>query len=141
MREIQNKTKLETDYLIVGCGAVGMAFADVVLSETKASLVMVDKLHKPGGHWNQAYSFVKLHQPSAFYGVSSVDLGKEGIDKVGVNKGLQNLSSGDEIRNYYNDVMQGQFLPGGRVNIFLYAITTGTTVFPPFLPDNLLKYE
>ena len=62
---------LETDYLIIGCGAVGMAFADVILSETDASIIMVDKLHKPGGHWNHAYSFVKLHQPSAFYGVSS----------------------------------------------------------------------
>ena len=29
----------------------------------------------PGGHWNDAYSFVNLHQPSAFYGVNSLPLG------------------------------------------------------------------
>lgn len=40
---------LETDYLIVGSGAVGMAFADTLLTETDASIIIVDKLHKPGG--------------------------------------------------------------------------------------------
>lgn len=118
MGEAQNKTILETDYLIVGCGAVGMAFADVILSETDANLIIVDKFHKPGGHWNLAYSFVKLHQPSAYYGVSSKNLGKDGTDKVGVNQGLKYLSSGAEISAYYDDVMQRQFLPSGRVKYF-----------------------
>lgn len=118
MRETQNETILETDYLIVGCGAVGMAFADVILSETDANLMIVDKFHKPGGHWNLAYSFVKLHQPSAYYGVSSKDLGEDGIDKVGVNQGLRYLSSGAEISAYYDDVMQRQFLPSGRVKYY-----------------------
>ncbi|MBC8769272.1 NAD(P)/FAD-dependent oxidoreductase [Arenibacter sp. BSSL-BM3] len=118
MRETQNVTKLETDYLIVGSGAVGMAFADVILSETDANMIIVDKFHKPGGHWNLAYSFVKLHQPSAYYGVSSEDLGKDDTDKVGVNKGLRHLSSGAEISAYYDDVMQRKFLPSGRVKYF-----------------------
>ncbi|MEO0831869.1 MAG: NAD(P)-binding protein, partial [Pseudomonadota bacterium] len=43
---------LETDYLIVGSGAVGMAFADILLTETDASMVIVDQYQKPGGHWN-----------------------------------------------------------------------------------------
>ncbi len=25
----------------------------------------------PGGHWTRAYPFVRLHQPSAYYGVNS----------------------------------------------------------------------
>lgn len=58
--------QLETDYLIIGSGAVGMAFADVLLTETNANIIIVDKHHKPGGHWNDAYSFITLHQPSSF---------------------------------------------------------------------------
>lgn len=59
--------KLEADYLVVGTGAVGMAFADTMLTENKdATIIMVDRHHMPGGHWNDAYSFVNLHQPSAF---------------------------------------------------------------------------
>ena len=58
-------TELETDYLIVGSGAMGMAFADtgilLALSETKADMVIVDRHAKPGGHWNVAYPFVRLH--------------------------------------------------------------------------------
>ena len=67
-------TKISSDYLIVGTGAVGMAFADVLLSETDATITMVDRYPAPGGHWNVAYPFVTLHQPSAFYGVSSKEL-------------------------------------------------------------------
>ena len=48
-------TELETDYLIVGSGAMGMAFADTLLVETKADMVIVDRHAKPGGHWNVSY--------------------------------------------------------------------------------------
>ena len=33
--------QLETDYLIIGSGAVGMAFADVLLAETDANIIIV----------------------------------------------------------------------------------------------------
>ena len=108
----------ETDYLIVGSGAVGMAFADVLLTETDANIIIVDKYHKPGGHWNVAYPFVTLHQPSAFYGVSSRELSKGHIDQVGLNKGLNELASGAEVSAYFDDVMREQFLPSGRVTYF-----------------------
>ena len=65
----------ETDYLIVGAGAVGLAFADTLLAETDAHLTIVDREVAPGGHWNHAYPFVALHQPSIIYGVNSVALG------------------------------------------------------------------
>ena len=47
-------TPLEADYLVVGAGAAGMAFADTLLAETDARIVMVDRQHRPGGHWNAA---------------------------------------------------------------------------------------
>ena len=84
---------LETDYLVVGSGAVGMAFADVLLDETDADIIIVDRFDKPGGHWNVAYPFVSLHQPAAFYGVSSRELNSGRIDAVGLNKGLGELAS------------------------------------------------
>lgn len=108
----------ETDYLIVGSGAVGMAFADILLTETDANIVIVDRFYKPGGHWNVAYPFVTLHQPSAFYGVSSRELSKGCIDQIGLNKGLNELASGAEVSAYYDDVMREQFLPTGRVKYF-----------------------
>ncbi|MEM8753358.1 MAG: NAD(P)/FAD-dependent oxidoreductase, partial [Pseudomonadota bacterium] len=109
---------IETDYLIVGCGAVGMAFADVVLSETEADIVIVDRHHMPGGHWNDAYSFVTLHQPSAFYGVSSMELSSGRKDEVGLNKGLHELASGAEVSAYFDKAMRQRFLPSGRVRYF-----------------------
>ncbi len=125
----ESSIHLETDYLIVGAGAVGMAFADVILSETNSSMILVDRLHKPGGHWNLAYPFVKLHQPSAFYGVSSTELGKDEFDKVGLNKDLRHLATGDEILAYYDDIMQSKFLPSGRVKYFPNCNYTGNNRF------------
>ena len=109
---------LKTDYLIIGSGAVGMAFADTIFTETNANIIIIDKHHKPGGHWNFAYPFVKLHQPSAFYGVNSIELGKEQKDTLGLNKGLNDLATGAEICAYFNNIMQHKFLPSGRVQYF-----------------------
>ncbi len=109
---------IETDYLIVGSGAVGMAFADTLLSETDADIVIVDRHAKPGGHWNLAYPFVTLHQPSAYYGVSSLELSKSRKDTVGWNQGLDDLASGAEVSAYFDEVMRHRFLPSGRVRYF-----------------------
>jgi NAD(P)-binding Rossmann-like domain len=83
---------LNADYVIVGSGAVAMAFADTLLTDTEASIVMVDRRHKPGGHWNDSYPFVRLHGPSINYGVNSRPLGTGRVDQVGLNKGLHELA-------------------------------------------------
>jgi len=124
-----SKTQLKTDYLIVGSGAVGMAFADIILTETSANVIIIDKHHKPGGHWNVAYPFVSLHQPSAYYGVSSRELSKGIKDEVGLNKGLHDLASGAEVSAYFDDVMRHQFLPTGRVQYFPMCDYQGDGVF------------
>ena len=123
----------EADYLIVGSGAVGMAFADILLTESDASIVIVDKHHKPGGHWNVAYPFVTLHQPSAFYGVSSRELSGGNIDKVGLNKGLNELASGAEVSAYFDNVMREQFIPSGRGNYFPMCDYKGNGLFESML--------
>lgn len=106
----------ETDYLIVGAGAVGLAFADTLLTETADTrITIVDRNGKPGGHWNDAYSFVTLHQPSAFYGVNSLPLGAGEIDQQGSNAGLFELASGAEVSGYFDRVVGRRLLPSGRV--------------------------
>jgi cation diffusion facilitator CzcD-associated flavoprotein CzcO len=58
------------------------------LSESDATIIIIDRYAKPGGHWNVAYPFVQLHQPSAFYGVSSKELSSGRIEQEGLNAGL-----------------------------------------------------
>jgi len=111
-------TDICTDYLIVGGGAVGLAFADTLLAETDAHITIVDRYGKPGGHWNDAYSFVALHQPSSFYGVSSMPLGSGQKDSVGINAGLYELASGPEVSGYFDAVMRQKLLPSRRVAYF-----------------------
>ncbi len=106
---------LEADYLVIGAGAMGMAFTDVLMTETDATVVMVDRHHQPGGHWNDAYPFVRLHQPSTFYGVNSRKLGSDTIDATGWNAGLYELATNSEVCAYFDQVMQQQFLASGRV--------------------------
>ncbi len=110
--------ELETDYLVIGAGAGGMAFTDELLEHTDATVTLVDRRHAPGGHWLDAYPFVRLHQPSAFYGVSSVPLGRDAIDTAGTNAGFYELASADELRAYNERVMHRHFLPTERVRYF-----------------------
>ena len=66
---------LETDYLVVGAGAMGMAFTDALVDHADVHVTLVDRRHAAGGHWHDAYPFVQLHQASLFYGVASTVLG------------------------------------------------------------------
>lgn len=109
---------LETDYLVVGAGAMGMAFSDTLVAETDARVVLVDRGHAPGGHWRAAYPFVRLHQPSAYYGVNSRALGSDTIDRVGWNEGLYELATVGEVCAYFDQVMQQDLLPSGQVSYF-----------------------
>lgn len=109
---------IEADYLVVGAGAMGMAFLDTLVTETQARVVLVDRNHQPGGHWTTAYPFVRLHQPSAFYGVNSLPLGSDALDQVGWNEGLYELATAGEVCAYYDQVLRRRFLPTGRVAYF-----------------------
>ncbi|WP_102145330.1 hypothetical protein [Mycobacterium hubeiense] len=109
---------IEADYLVIGAGATAMAFVDTLVSETTATVVIVDRNHAPGGHWNTAYPFVRLHQPSAYYGVNSRPLGSDTIDQSGWNAGYYELASGAEVCAYFDAVMQQHLLPTGRVSYF-----------------------
>ena len=109
---------MQTDYLIIGSGAVGMAFADTLLDQSDAHITIVDRHDKPGGHWNDAYSFVTLHQPSAFYGLNSRELGSHRKDDSGPNSGMYELAGGAEVTTYYDQAMQQKFLPSGRVSYY-----------------------
>ncbi|MBC6466502.1 NAD(P)/FAD-dependent oxidoreductase [Actinomadura alba] len=114
-------TEIDTDYLVIGAGATAMAFVDTLLTESDATVVLVDRYHQPGGHWTVAYPYVRLHQPSAMYGVNSRPLGNDTIDQTGWNAGLYELASASEICSYFDQVMRQTFLPSGRVSYFPMA--------------------
>ena len=106
----------ETDYLIVGAGAVGLAFADTMLDEDPdCHMTIVDKHARPGGHWNDAYPFVALHQPSATYGVNSMELCPDRVDEHGHNAGMYPLAKHAEILAYYSKLVSERLVPSGRV--------------------------
>ena len=99
---------LDTDYLVIGAGAAAMAFVDELISQSPtARVIMIDRREAPGGHWNNAYPFVTLHQPADFYGVNSEQL----EDNPG------EFASKEQILTYYKRVMK-KLCATGRVNFF-----------------------
>ncbi len=111
-------SSLETDYLVVGAGASGMAFTDTLIEESDAEVVLVDRRAYPGGHWTDAYQFARLHQPSAVYGVNSRQLGDNTIDEHGPNAGFYERASAAEICDYYRRVLEEELLASGQVRFF-----------------------
>src|SRR4051812_24078971 len=106
---------LETDYLVVGAGAMGMAFTDALLDHSDAHVTLVDRRHAAGGHWIDAYPFVQLHQASLFYGVGSTVLGTGTVQSSGPEAGLQQRARVSEIRAYYDRILYERFLGSQRV--------------------------
>ena len=106
---------METDYLVVGAGAMGMAFADTIIKEQpNSNITLVDQRSAPGGHWLDAYPYVRLHQPASFYGVNSERLETCSGD----------LSSKQEILAYYSRVLF-RMENAGRVKFFGMMEHTG----------------
>ncbi len=107
----------ETDYLVIGAGAIGMAFVDSLLDHGPADtrITIIDRHPKPGGHWNTSYPFVTLHQPSVTYGLSQLPLNDGVIDQAGPNAGFGELASGAQVQAYYDHAMRHKFVPSGRV--------------------------
>jgi hypothetical protein len=108
-------TTLRADYLVIGAGAAGMAFTDALIDHADVDVVMVDRRHAAGGHWLDAYPFVRLHQASAFYGVASTLLGDGSVQQDGPEAGLHERATAPEICDYYARVLQ-RMTRSGRVS-------------------------
>jgi choline dehydrogenase-like flavoprotein len=107
---------VNTDYLVVGAGASGLAFADALVAGADVEVTLIDRRRAPGGHWLDAYPFVRLHTPSAYYGVNSLALGEDRIDQSGENAGYYERAMGEEVRAYFADVSV-QLTQTGRVRM------------------------
>jgi len=105
----------ETDYLVVGAGAMGMAFTDALIDHADVHVTLVDRRHTASGHWQDAYPFVRLHQASVFYGVASTVLGRGAVQTGGPEAGLAERARQSEIQAYYDDILYGRFVASGRV--------------------------
>ncbi|MBV8219773.1 MAG: NAD(P)-binding protein [Solirubrobacterales bacterium] len=107
---------VDTDYLIIGAGASGLAFADTILAEMDAEVTLVDRAPAVGGHWQYAYPFVRLHTPSSYYGVSSLPLGEDRVDQVGENAGYYERAAGGEVRAHFAEAAN-RLIQTGRARV------------------------
>ena len=108
---------VDADYLVVGAGAMGMAFTDALIDHADVRVALIDRRHSVSGHWLEAYPFVRLHQASAFYGVASTLLGGGQLQQSGPERGLQERASQSEICAYYARMLE-RFVASGKVEFF-----------------------
>lgn len=110
---------LTVDYVIIGAGAMGMAFADTLVSDSNYTMAIIDRYDSPGGHWNLSYPFVRLHGPSSIYGVNSRPMPSDNAP-AGTH-----LASRHEILDYYDRVMHETLLASDRVSYLPLHEVTG----------------
>ncbi len=108
---------LDADYLVVGAGAMGMGFTDALVERADVKVVMVDRRHGVGGHWLEAYPFVRLHQSSSFYGVASTVLGGRRKQTTGPEVGLDERADQPTICAYFADVLADRLVGSGKVEL------------------------
>ncbi|MET0837663.1 MAG: FAD/NAD(P)-binding protein [Marmoricola sp.] len=120
---------VEADYLVVGAGATGMAFTDALIDHADVRVALVDRREGVGGHWLEAYPFVRLHQSSTFYGAASTLLGGGRIQQDGPEAGLHERAAQPTICAYYADLLEDRMLGSGRVEFFPGCDYTGGRSF------------
>jgi NADPH-dependent 2,4-dienoyl-CoA reductase/sulfur reductase-like enzyme len=108
-------TVLEAEYVVVGAGAAGLAFADALISHADVRVVLVDRRYGVGGRWLDAYPFVRLHQASSFYGVASTRLGDDRLQLDGPEAGMHGRATAAEVCVYYDRVLRERLLGSGQV--------------------------
>lgn len=108
---------VQADYLVVGAGAAGMAFVDALIHNADVHVAMLDRRHSAGGHWLDAYPFVRLHQASEFYGVVSDPLGKGERQADGPEAGMYQRASAADIVAYYARVLESM-VTSGKVTFY-----------------------
>lgn len=119
---------LDVDYLVIGAGASGMAFTDALIDHADVRVALVDRRDGPGGHWREAYPFVRLHQASSFYGVASTLLGGGCVQKSGPEAGLHERAGQATVCAYYEDVLAERMTGPGRVDFLPGCDVEGRTV-------------
>ncbi|KAA1416436.1 pyridine nucleotide-disulfide oxidoreductase [Nocardioides humilatus] len=119
---------VNADYLVVGAGAMGMAFTDALIDHADVRVALVDRRHGVSGHWLEAYPFVRLHQASAFYGVSSTLLGGGQLQQRGPEEGLQERATQAEICTYYARMLE-RMVESGKVEFFPNSEHLGDRTF------------
>ncbi|HET8757006.1 MAG TPA: NAD(P)-binding protein [Solirubrobacteraceae bacterium] len=117
---------VDTDYLVIGAGASALAFVDALVAEADVDVTLVDRRAAVGGHWLNAYPFVRLHSPSAYYGVSSLPLGTDRIDQAGENAGFYERATGAEVCDYFA-AAAGRLTQTGRVRVLTGHEHAGTS--------------
>ena len=120
---------VEADYLVVGAGAMGMAFTDALIDHADVRVALVDRRHGVGGHWLHAYPFVRLHQSSTFYGVASTVLGGGRIQDGGPEAGLHERADQPTICAYYEHVLADRMLASGQVEFHAGSDYLGDRTF------------
>jgi hypothetical protein len=103
---------VQADYLVVGAGAAGMAFVDSLVHNADVRVALLDRRHSAGGHWLDAYPFVRLHQASEFYGVVSTQLGKDERQTDGPEAGMHQRAAAPDIVAYYARVLESMISSG-----------------------------
>jgi hypothetical protein len=92
-------------------------------------VALVDRRHGVGGHWLEAYPFVRLHQSSTFYGAASTVLGGGRRQHHGPEAGLHERADQHKICAYYADLLADRMLGSGRVELFAGCEHLGDRTF------------
>src|SRR3954454_24533542 len=110
--------RVDAGYLIVGARASAMAFTDALVDHADVRVALVDRRSAAGGHWLNAYPFVRLHQSSTFYGAASTLLGGGRIQVDGPEKGLHERADQATVGAYYRALLADRMVASDQVEFF-----------------------
>lgn len=116
---------ISVDYLIVGAGSRGLAFADALLENRTVRVAIIDRHSHPGGMWNRTYDFACAQPPTDAFGANSHTLSDWLDTRAGTTASSPVDARRDDILDYFHAIMHDHLLPTGQVLFFPEHISTG----------------
>ena len=106
------------DYLIVGAGSRGLAFADALLKDRTVRVAIIDRHSHPGGMWNRTYDYARAQPPANAFGVNSHAL-SDWLDTQAATPANSRFDARrDDVLKYFRAIMHEHLLPTGQVLFF-----------------------
>ena len=109
---------ITVDYIVVGAGASGIAFADTIVGNSDFSVAIVDVNSAPGGHWHSAHDYHQLDLPAARAGMNGLPFSDLCRADPGRHDNAPAHIQTSQVLDYYDRAMTDRLLASEQVQFF-----------------------
>lgn len=117
---------ITADYVVVGTGLSGLSFADTIISQSDATVALIDYKSAPGGYWRTAHDYMRFDLPPSLGGMNGLAL--ERRPTRGIDSNRNRPLNRQDMLAFFERLMSDRLLDSERVQYFSDCYHLGSGV-------------